>query len=162
MKYTYKRKTYNSLYEIRKAFPNIVFPKNPTAEILELLGIKEKAEQVVEPSLDTLKATAKRQTKDNYNRALANLVVESSVGVSANADPKSLENLSALLLLDFSVEKFRDSENRYMELTKEQFITLTKEIAQAQINLKKKKWEIDNTIDTAYDSAELQAISLEF
>ena len=38
--YKYNGKEYTSLYLIRKSMPNIIFPKNPTNELLNSLGIE--------------------------------------------------------------------------------------------------------------------------
>ena len=61
-KYVYKDKEYNSFYEVKKAFPNVSFPADPTEEHLAELGITVitvEPEAPPEPPLDEIKQQAR-------------------------------------------------------------------------------------------------------
>lgn len=70
-KYLYKEKDYFSLYQLRKEYPNLIFPKNPSEELFSILGI-----QVIEYEPEVTPEQELAQAKYERAEAVSKITVE--------------------------------------------------------------------------------------
>ena len=88
----------------------------------------------------------------------------SSAGFEINADEIANRNIEGLVLVLNEGEStlFRDWDNRFHEVKKEQLETMRKEIVVNSQRLYQTKWQIEAAIETAETVEELEAIAITF
>lgn len=59
--YRFEGKSYNSLFQLKQAMPNVSFPTSPTDEVLIALGIEKMEVLPPEPTLEELKERKKSE-----------------------------------------------------------------------------------------------------
>lgn len=91
--YQHGETEYNSLYELRKAFPHVSFPQNPTSEQLAPLEIEIIELPDPELTLDELKAAKKAEIANaRWSAQTANIVHEDN---TYHADENATANIHA-------------------------------------------------------------------
>ena len=88
----------------------------------------------------------------------------SSAGFEINADEIANRNIEGLVLVLNEGEStlFRDWDNRFHEVKKEQLETMRKEIVVNSQRLYQTKWQIEAAIEAAETVGELDAIDIVF
>lgn len=122
IQYTYNEQTFNSISELRYNSPNIVFPPDPSKELLEGLGVK--VEEVPDPELspEQLAANQLQDAKQRRYEEVSTIVVEVD-GIKFEGDERSQSRITKTLLCwDNSVEtiKWIDAENNLVDVTRDQ------------------------------------------
>lgn len=82
-KYIYKEKEYSSLFFLRKEYPNLIFPKNPSEELFSILGI-----QVIEYEPEVIPEQVLVQAKVERAKAVSKIIVEVD-GMKFNGDEEA-------------------------------------------------------------------------
>lgn len=91
--YLHNDTKYNTLYELRRAFPNVSFPANPTAEQLAGLGIEVIEVVPPEPTIDELKLRKKAEiAHERWQAQMADIEHDGNV---YHADESAVVNIHA-------------------------------------------------------------------
>lgn len=102
-----------------------------------------------------------KSTFEKYNERVNDSSLISSLGFKINSDPRSLENVSALINIDKDVE-FIDYNNEVHKLSVTELKTLLLEIQKNICNLYKQKNILKQNILNCSNLSELKEIKIEF
>ena len=135
--------------------------------VLEHFTPIEWAKSADEKTLDELKSDKLAELTSitsKFDNQLVNneMIVESSLGLSINADLRSQNNLRGLISVGLEPVDFVDSENVSHSLSIEQLNTLLNECALNGQNLYLQKWSYKSQIEQAKTVEELNKIVFKF
>ena len=116
-------------------------------------------EELKEDKLDELTAITSKFDNQLVNNEM---IVESSLGLSINADMRSQNNIRGLISVGLEPVDFVDSENVSHSLSIEQLNTLLNECALNGQNLYLQKWSYKSQIEQAKTVEELNKIVFKF
>lgn len=117
-----------------------------------------------EKTLEEVKAVKLSELNTAFTSASETAHCMSSAGFEINADEIANRNIEGLVLVLNEGEStlFRDWDNRFHEVTKEQLETMRKEIVVNSQRLYQTKWQIEAGIEAAETVDELDAIDIVF
>ncbi len=138
-----------------------------TKEIIELDGKYVFADEHESKLLEKAKSEKLSELTaitSKFDNQLANneMIVESSLGLSINADLRSQNNIRGLISVGLEPVDFVDSENVSHSLSIEQLNTLLNECALNGQNLYLQKWSYKSQIEQAKTVEELNKIVFKF
>ena len=119
------------------------------------------------PSMDELKASKLSELTaitSKFDNQLVNneMIINSSLGFSINADLRSQNNLRGLIAVGVEPVNFVTADNSVQSLTLEQLNVWLKEAIKNGENLYKTKWSLRDRILNSSSVEELEAIELKF
>ena len=123
-------------------------------ELCPMKTEEDKFNEAKQNKLSELKKTA--------DSALNGAYVVSSLGFKADANPAAVRDLEGLVIIGADSVMFCDYENNFHPLTKEQVLTLQREILLNGQNLYAQKWNYRAAVNAAETVDELNAIKFKF
>ena len=113
-----------------------------------------------EKTLEEARAAKLTELNAAFTAASENAHCQSSAGFEIDANETANRNIEGLVLVLKPEEStlFRDWDNRFHEVTKEQLETMRKEIVVNSQRLYQTKWQIEAAIEAAETVGELDAI----
>ncbi|MFV0626174.1 MAG: DUF4376 domain-containing protein [Alphaproteobacteria bacterium] len=112
-------------------------------------------------SIEQAKSDKLSEIKTVFNHEQENGHCASSLGFEIDATRLSKDDIESLLYVDLFPIKFRDHDNDFHDLTKEQAETLKKEIIAYGLAVYQKKWELEEAIKNATTIEDVEAVSWE-
>lgn len=114
--------------------------------------------------LEEARAAKLTELNAAFTAASENAHCQSSAGFEIDANETANRNIEGLVLVLKPEEStlFRDWDNRFHEVTKEQLETMRKEIVVNSQRLYQTKWQIEAAIEAAETVGELDAIVIAF
>lgn len=115
-----------------------------------------------EHTLEELKQLKLQEIKKGFKNEFKVGMIQSSLGFPVDArrweEKNDLENLQSLIKLNQYPIYFKDADGNIQELTEENAKTLEQELIQACLNRYQKKWQLEEQINNATTTEELDAI----
>lgn len=114
--------------------------------------------------LDRAKELKVADIKNQFNIAAANAHCTSSLGFEMDANATANRNIEGLCLVmeDGDTTLFRDYNNEYQTVTKEQLEIMRKEIVVSSQDLYQKKWTMEAAVDAAETEDDINNITVSF
>ena len=123
-------------------------------ELCPMKTEEDKFNEAKQNKLSELKKTA--------DSALNGAYVVSSLGFKADANPAAVRDLEGLVIIGADSVMFCDYENNFHPLTKEQVLTLQREILLNGQNLYAQKWTYRAAVNAAETLEQLNSITFKF
>lgn len=117
-------------------------------------------------TLKKLKGRKLNDVKNKFTEEQGKRIFTSSLGFKVNnrrsGGSFDKDNVQSLIDLETSPINFRDADNQFRLLTTEQLETIKTEMIQDGLGLYQKKWNFENSINTATTIDDLNAIVISF
>ena len=110
-------------------------------------------------SLELAKTEKLAEIKQAFNHEQENGHTTSSLGFEVDATRRSKDDIESLLYVGEFPVHFRDYDNDFHELSKEQAEVLKKEIIAYGLSVYQKKWTLQQTVENATTVEEVEAVS---
>lgn len=164
-KYIYNEKTYYSAYAVRQAIgeqENKAIVEPTTAEEWKKFNVTYIEEPTPLSELKEQKLQEIERKYLEYRNDTA--VVQSSLGHIYDADRRAYLDVtgSAIDLQEGETKLFRDVNNEFHRLTKEQLNTLAKEIRANTEKAYKVKWTYQQQVNQAKSEEDINSINISF
>ena len=166
---TYEGKDYSSLWELRWANKNLIFP-NDSPEALKLLGITVTEVPDPAPDIEAVRTSKLDELEAAFMKwREEDAVITSKLGFKADSDTRAMMDvdglvtqLSSLPEASRSTVAFMDAENNPHQLALDQLKALQLEIIEEGQRAYGVKWQYRTEVLAATDVAALQAMSFDF
>lgn len=96
--YIYNDKEYFSLFSLRKNLTNVIFPNDPSNEVLEVLGVKVEEREYPSKTEEEIKQEELNNALEQRSKAVANITVEVD-GMVFDGDEVSQERMARAILV---------------------------------------------------------------
>ncbi|MFV0626345.1 MAG: DUF4376 domain-containing protein [Alphaproteobacteria bacterium] len=120
--------------------------------------VKMTEDEVSDFLLAQAKSAKLTEIKKCFSLEQENGHTTSSLGFEIDATRLSKDDIESLLYVDMFPVRFRDYDNEFHDLTKEQAETLKKEIIAYGLAVYQKKWELEVAIKNATTIEEVEVI----
>ena len=147
-----------------KDYANTAIWCNDNRATIEDKGEYYEVVALPEKTLEEARAAKLTELNAAFTAASENAHCQSSAGFEIDANETANRNIEGLVLVLKPEEStlFRDWDNRFHEVTKEQLETMRKEIVVNSQRLYQTKWQIEAAIEAAETVGELDAIVIAF
>ena len=147
-----------------KDYANTAIWCNDNRATIEDKGEYYEVVALPEKTLEEARAAKLTELNAAFTAASENAHCQSSAGFEIDANETANRNIEGLVLVLKPEEStlFRDWDNRFHEVTKEQLETMRKEIVVNSQRLYQTKWQIEAGIEAAETVDELDAIDIVF
>ena len=142
-----------------KQYADLAVYCNKNGLIIEDKGDYLEAVNPPRKSLELVKAEKLAEIKQAFNKGQENGHCASSLGFEVDATRRSKDDIESLLYVDMFPVRFRDYNNEFHDLSKEQVEVLKKEIIAYGLSVYQKKWTLQQTVENATTVEEVEAVS---
>ncbi|MDD4556986.1 MAG: DUF4376 domain-containing protein [Alphaproteobacteria bacterium] len=108
--------------------------------------------------LEELKAEKLSEIKQAFNNEQESGYITSSLGFEVDATRRSKDDVESLLYVNVFPVQFRDYNNEFHELTKEQAEVLKREIITYGLSIYQKKWTLEEAIKNVTTIEEVEEV----
>ncbi len=146
---------------LEKLTGNFIFDKEITSEEWAKSSFSAHVVDgviVLGKSLELMKIEKLLEVKQAFSQEQESGHMSSSLGFEIDATRRSKDDIESLLYVDEFPVRFRDYDNNFHELSKEQTQSLKREIIAYGLASYQKKWELEEAIKNATTIEEIEAV----
>ena len=141
-----------------KKYAEMADKANKEGKILKVVDDEFVLKDYPIKSLEQMKTAKLSEIKQAFNQEKESGHTTSSLGFEVDATRRSKDDIESLLYVDMFPVHFRDYNNSFHELSKEQTQSLKREIIAYGLASYQKKWELEEAIKNATTIEEVEAV----